>query len=633
MADTIAKNKEYITGIKDLIRPVFENKKTVIVLSVKAILFGVMSYGSIEVIRQAVVRIESWNQQELLMFIYWWFVLIILRIIVTLMTAKTSRTAWFDFSNSIYSWIYSKFFTLDHQYLEFRGIGKISHLISDGAWARSNMLDRVADDLIRLLVSMLFALYYVWVFYGRRWVLISVLVIFGMSWVVIQVDHIIARIRKQRNKIFQENSRQKHKIVSNRFEIIQQWQQQRENNIVIDLQNQAKKKTEEFALYIVAYNSTNFISLVVEVWLYGMIGMQIILGNQNFAILTLMTVIVNRLFEQISTITNQYQALIDAKEKIDDMFSFLHWPQIIGYSTGSTFQPQWWSFDIRNMDYGYTDDQLIFSNFNLHVVGWSRIALVWPSGWGKTTLVKLIAGYLHPQSWEILVDWQALPTPQNCHSEWSIAEWKNQQTEKSENLDSSLPWRTSYGAHSEWQIPQYISLQSYYPHIWYLTQEPSVFDGTVWENLTYGLPTNARSDDKELETKINHIIKLARCEFIYEFKNGLQTEIGEKWIRLSWWQRQRLAIAKIMLKDPDIVLLDEPTSALDSENEELVTQALNELFRGKTVIVIAHRLQTVKHSDQILYIDGGQVIESWTHEELLAMKWKYYKMVELQSGF
>jgi ABC-type multidrug transport system fused ATPase/permease subunit len=88
-----------------------------------------------------------------------------------------------------------------------------------------------------------------------------------------------------------------------------------------------------------------------------------------------------------------------------------------------------------------------------------------------------------------------------------------------------------------------------------------------------------------------------------------------------------------MLKDPEIILLDEPTSALDSENEEMVTQALNELFKGKTVIVIAHRLQTVKHADQILYIDGGQVTESGTHEELLAMKGKYYTMVELQSGF
>ena len=239
--------------------------------------------------------------------------------------------------------------------------------------------------------------------------------------------------------------------------------------------------------------------------------------------------------------------------------------------------------------------------------------------------MKLITGYLHPQSGEILVDGQALPTPQNSCSEWSEAKWRI-------HIDPSL--------HSKWQTtqsntPQHISLQSYYPHIWYLTQEPSVFDGTIWENLTYGLQNNEElwQDDEELKQKINTIITLARCEFIHEFNNWLQTEIGEKGVRLSWGQRQRLAIAKIMLKNPEIILLDEPTSALDSENEEMVTQALNELFKGKTVIVIAHRLQTVKHADQILYIDDGQIVESGTHTQLLDLWGKYATMVELQSWF
>ena len=88
-----------------------------------------------------------------------------------------------------------------------------------------------------------------------------------------------------------------------------------------------------------------------------------------------------------------------------------------------------------------------------------------------------------------------------------------------------------------------------------------------------------------------------------------------------------------MLKNPHIILLDEPTSALDSVNEELVTQALNNLFVGRTVIIIAHRLQTVKHADEILYIDNGGVMESGTHEELLALGKEYYTMVEIQTGF
>ncbi|USN56258.1 MAG: ATP-binding cassette domain-containing protein [Candidatus Peribacteria bacterium] len=104
-------------------------------------------------------------------------------------------------------------------------------------------------------------------------------------------------------------------------------------------------------------------------------------------------------------------------------------------------------------------------------------------------------------------------------------------------------------------------------------------------------------------------------------------------MRLSGGQRQRLAIAKIFLKDPEIVLLDEPTSALDSQSEEQVTIAMNRLFEGRTVVVIAHRLQTVKHADRILYIEDGQVVEEGNHKELMKMKGKYYTMVELQSGF
>ena len=170
-------------------------------------------------------------------------------------------------------------------------------------------------------------------------------------------------------------------------------------------------------------------------------------------------------------------------------------------------------------------------------------------------------------------------------------------------------------------------MYDYFSHIGYLTQEPSVFDGTIYENLVYALK------EKPEESELSKVITLAKCEFIYDFPDGLQTEIGEKGIRLSGGQRQRLAIAKIMLKNPDIILLDEPTSALDSFNEEEISQALNHLFRGKTVIIIAHRLQTVKNADKILLFEFGKVVESGTHGELIKLNGKYKKMLDLQSGF
>ncbi len=204
-------------------------------------------------------------------------------------------------------------------------------------------------------------------------------------------------------------------------------------------------------------------------------------------------------------------------------------------------------------------------------------------------MIKLIAGYIHPQFGSISVDKQELPNGQN---------------------------------------DDFVSLQSYYQHIGYLTQEPNVFDGTIYDNLTYALDDNVIDDDV-----INQIIESSQCQFIYDFPEGLQTHIGEKGIKLSGWQRQRLAIAKIMLKNPQIILLDEPTSALDSFSEEEVTKALHNLFVWKTVIVIAHRLQTVKQADEIIVLESGKIVERWNHNELVKHAWQYAKMLELQSGF
>jgi len=151
--------------------------------------------------------------------------------------------------------------------------------------------------------------------------------------------------------------------------------------------------------------------------------------------------------------------------------------------------------------------------------------------------------------------------------------------------------------------------------------------------VKYFSSENRQNDNFALKDHINEIIKLSKCEFIREFEKWLETEIWEKWVRLSGGQKQRLAIAKIMLKNPNIIFLDEPTSALDSFNEELVSEALNNLFKWKTVIVVAHRLQTVKSADKILLFEQWNIIEEGTHYELIKLNWKYKKMLDLQSGF
>ena len=266
--------------------------------------------------------------------------------------------------------------------------------------------------------------------------------------------------------------------------------------------------------------------------------------------------------------------------KLRDTFDSI--PQITWLHTWADFVYTKWDIVLTDIMFGYNPDKPVFEGLNLTIQWGKTTALVWASGGGKTTVMKMIAWYMHPDSGSVMVDGQPLTN---------------------------------------------ISLQSYYKHIGYLSQEPSVFDGTIRENLMYGAQNvgtnNIRphniSDacNTSLQTSIEQAIELSHCQFIYDFPDGLDTHIGEKWIRLSWWQRQWLAIAKIFLKNPTIILLDEPTSALDSLSEKLIADALHKLFVWRTVIVIAHRLQTVEDCDQIIWLDNGQIKKHGPPQEVL----------------
>lgn len=255
--------------------------------------------------------------------------------------------------------------------------------------------------------------------------------------------------------------------------------------------------------------------------------------------------------------------------------------RITGYDTGKKFEFKKWDYELWDIKFAYHSQASVLENFSVKISGSKKTALVGRSWGGKTTIMKLLAGYMRPTGWKLMIDGQDITD---------------------------------------------IRLDSYYPHIGYLTQEPSVFDGTIEENLLYG----ARG--KVSKEQLKRAIELSECQFIYELEDGIKTEIGERGVRLSWGQKQRLAIAKIFLKDPEIILLDEPTAALDSYSEEKVARAFEHLFVGRTVVVIAHRLQTVKSADDIIVIEKWKIVERWTHTQLLKLWKKYAGMVDLQSG-
>jgi ABC-type multidrug transport system fused ATPase/permease subunit len=159
-----------------------------------------------------------------------------------------------------------------------------------------------------------------------------------------------------------------------------------------------------------------------------------------------------------------------------------------------------------------------------------------------------------------------------------------------------------------------------------VSQEAILFNDTIYNNIVFGLDRDITPEQVEQAARIANA-----HDFIAATEQGYQTNIGDRGAKLSGGQRQRLTIARAVLRNPPILILDEATSALDSESEQLVQDALTHLMQGRTAIVIAHRLSTVQHADEIIVMREGQIIERGTHQELLTQAGEYQKLVALQG--
>jgi ABC-type multidrug transport system fused ATPase/permease subunit len=211
----------------------------------------------------------------------------------------------------------------------------------------------------------------------------------------------------------------------------------------------------------------------------------------------------------------------------------------------------------------------------------STTALVGSSGSGKSTLISLVMAFNRPDAGDILIDGRDLAS---------------------------------------------IRLRDFRSQLGVVLQDNFLFDGTIRENIAFARP--AASDEE-----IREVSRIAHCdEFIDRFDDNYDTIVGERGVKLSGGQRQRVAIARAILADPRILLLDEATSSLDSESEAMIRDGLRSLRRGRTTFVIAHRLSTIESADQILVLEGGEIVERGTHAELIALQGRYRQLYDRQYG-
>jgi ABC-type multidrug transport system fused ATPase/permease subunit len=238
------------------------------------------------------------------------------------------------------------------------------------------------------------------------------------------------------------------------------------------------------------------------------------------------------------------------------------------------------SFNEVSFSYAQRADIPVLKGVSFEINKNAQVALVGSSGSGKTTIASLILNFYQAQKGQIRIDGNAI-------------------------ADYDLSYLRTQMA--------------------YVPQDVLLFSGSIYENIVFGNPNASKAEVESAAKKAN------AWEFISSFPDGLDTEVGDRGIQLSGGQKQRIAIARAILKNPTILILDEATSALDSESEKLVQDALEVLMKGRTSIVIAHRLSTVKKADQILVIDNGSITESGKHKELMAKDGIYAKLVHMQQ--
>lgn len=299
------------------------------------------------------------------------------------------------------------------------------------------------------------------------------------------------------------------------------------------------------------------------------------------SVIILVQLYVIKISNQLSELRYILKSLSRALWESTEMLEILNTPHEIEDHTDKKLKIWSWKIDFDNVVFNYVEWKNVFDWLNLSIKPWEKVAIVWASWSWKTTLIKLLFRFFDIQWWKILIDWQDI----------------SQVTQDSLRSQLSM-------------VPQ----------------DPILFHRTIKENIAYWR-RNATNQE------IIAAAKMAKChDFISELKDWYDSFVWERWIKLSWWERQRIAIARAILENKSILVMDEATSSLDSESEKYIQDAMDEVMKNKTCIVIAHRLSTIAKMDKIIVMDNWKIVEKWSHNVLIQNKdWIYHKLRSIQS--
>lgn len=331
---------------------------------------------------------------------------------------------------------------------------------------------------------------------------------------------------------------------------------------------------------LIPFTVDNLATIVTTlIYLVGLLAM----GPEGvtFGVILAMSSYAARFWQPILNLSQLYNNFINAVAYLERIFETLDEPVTVSDVPGAKeLPPVKGNVKFNDVTFAYDPGLNILEHLNFDVKAGESIALVGPTGAGKTTVVNLISRFYNLTDGEILID-----------------------------------------GHDISQV----TLKSLRSQMGIMLQDSFIFSGTIMDNIRYG----------KLDATEEEIIAAAKTvcadEFIREFEQGYQTEVNERGSKLSQGQRQLISFARTLLADPRILILDEATSSIDAKTERLLQQGLNELLKGRTSFIIAHRLSTVKNCDRIMYVADKGIAESGSHDELMAKRGLYYRLYTAQK--
>lgn len=463
-------------------------------------------------------------------------------------------------------------------YLEYQkfGTGRLIQKIEDGAMAsRDVMIDFWLKILRWLLPTILFSL--VFIFNVKKELVLFVLV--GYVIVILVSNVILKKLYVLKEKIlFNQEFLNKHLVRGLMELVVFRTNKKYDTEIKITkegIKNIVDGKTKIKLVHEIFFS---LFALIVNVLKVIILAYAVMEGDLTVGAVVTIISLLGKAYEPIAIFNVEYVDYKLNKITVNKYLEFLNVKDDDALENGKVIKKVDGRIELKNVSFGYEDNQVI-NDLSLVIESGTSIALVGESGSGKSTIIKLLMGLIKPDDGKVLVD----------------------------GIDLKK-----------------VSLNSYYDHVSYVSQEVPIFDGTLRENLVFDKNV---SDDEIIE-----VLKLVSLEQFYsKLQNGLDTELGERGIKLSGGEKQRVALARLFFEDTKIIILDEATSALDNITEKKVMNSIFDKLSNRTVIMIAHRLDSIKNVEEVLVLKDGEIVERGLYDELLQKDGYFTKLYKAKK--